>query len=118
MSSVLEIVTDKTDALTYSPAEMKRRRPSGKKEYKPHIATKVKWALTDVGELAVQAQDIMTEMWVWFDEERRAAGRKNYKRKASLGEFEHMLVALSLKVSKLERISTQAITESKPAVEK
>jgi hypothetical protein len=108
-----EIMTDESTALSYTTAEMKRRRPSGKKVYKPHMATKVKWALEDCMNKAVSAQQTMRAMLVWMEEEWGAVGTDDPPRLRHLAQLEHLLTTLALDVVEIERITARAVAESK-----
>lgn len=121
MSMVDEKVTDETaapddpieDPLEYSAAEMKKRRPSGKKVYKPHLATKIKWALEDSMLGTQEAQKRMLTILDLMDEARGMKG-DDARWLVHLGKIDHEIAHLALVVSQLERTVTQAIHESKP----
>jgi hypothetical protein len=113
MSTVFEKVADENAALSFTPAEMKRRRPSGKKVYKPHLATKIKWALEDSMERSIAAQRRMRRVLAWLEETRAFEGMDE-RVLAHLGRLDHELFGLALDVSELERIVTQAVAESRP----
>lgn len=112
MSTEHKIVADKTDALEYSAAEMKKRKPSGKKVYKPHISTKIKWALGDAMLGTQEAQKHMLEILTLMDEARQMKG-DDPRWLVHLGKIDHQIAYLALVVSQLERTVTQAIHESK-----
>lgn len=113
MSMVDEKVTDETAALDYSAAEMKKRRPSGKKVYKPHLATKIKWALEDSMLGTQEAQKRMLTILDLIDQARGMKG-EDASWLVHLGKLDHEIAHLALVVSQLERTVTQAIHESKP----
>jgi hypothetical protein len=133
MSTVLENVTAANDAAaaTESDAEIdavieaadgavevvqvkgKRWKPSGKKVYKPRMATKVRWALEDSMERSIAAQKEMRKVLEWLEE---THGYDIDERgRAHLGKLQLHLFALALEVSELERILANAIHESKTA---
>lgn len=113
MSTETEIITDKTDALDYSAAEMKRRKPSGKKVYKPHLATKLKWVLEDSMLGTQEAQKRMLEILALLDEARLMKG-DDARWLVHLGKIDHEIAYLALVVAGLERTLTRAVAESKP----
>src|SRR5215204_1301061 len=123
MSTVLKKVSDKTNAAaapTPSPMteqEMKRRKPSGKHAYKPHLATKVKWCLEDSMDRAVAAQGRMRHILEWLEEARRFPGASK-EFLALIGKLDHEFFGLALEVSELERIVARGIAESKPEADK
>jgi hypothetical protein len=105
---------DEITALTFAPAEMKKRRPSGKKVYKPHLATKVRWALQDSEERMIEAQRLMFKVLDWMEEERGAhKGDCGYL--ARLGQLSHYLARVTLAVTESERVIATALVESKTA---
>jgi hypothetical protein len=112
MSSIADKVVDESAALVYTAGEMKRRRPSGKKVYKPHLATKVKWALEDSMQRSVAAQRRMRKVLEWL-EETRNFDWVDVHGLAHLGKLEHELLGLALDVTEMDRILTAAIAESK-----
>ena len=114
MSTVAEKVTNKNAALEYGVVEMNRRRPGGKKVYKPHLATKVKWALEDSMERSIAAQRRMRSVLERLDEIHKLADL-DMRVQAHLGKLDHELFGLAIEVADLERVVTAALAESKPA---
>jgi len=129
MSTVLEKVDAANDAAagTESDASIvaadgtvelievkaKRWKPSGKKVYKPRMATKVRWALEDSMERSIAAQKQMRKVLEWLEE---THGYDIDERgRAHLGRLQLHLFALAVEVSEMERILANAIVESKPA---
>jgi len=110
MSTLLEIVTDKTDAAT--EAKMLKRKPSGKKVYKPHIATKIKWLMEDSVEKTVDAQMRIRNVLRWLDEQ-RSFDAGDTTRRARLGDLDHELAYLAIDVAEIERFLKQATQESR-----
>ena len=117
MSSIADKVVDESAALDYTAGEMKRRRPSGKQVYKPHLATKVKWALEDSMQRSIAAQRRMRKVLDWL-EETRSFDWVDVHGLAHLGKLEHELLGLALDVTEMDRILTAAIAESKPEAKK
>ena len=116
MSTVLEKVSDEVNALEVSQQEMRKRRPSGKHPYKPHLATKVKWALGDAMDRAIAAQKRMRKVLDWLEETH--GYEIDDRAKAHLGKLELQLFALAVEVSEMERILANAINESQSAAGK
>ena len=117
MSTVEEIVADKPDAAqTMTQAQMLKRKPSGKKVYKPHVATKIKWALEDcmlgtedAQKYMLEILDLMSQAWemkgddtVWL---------------VHLGKIDHQMAYLAVIVAQLQQTITRAVAESKPGKE-
>lgn len=111
-ASVLENLACKNDALNYSPSEMKRRKP-GKKTYKPHLATKVRWALEDLMERTIAAQRRMRRAMERL-EEIRAIPHIDREVLVAVGRLEHEMFGLALDVSEMERIMAQTMAECRP----
>src|SRR4030095_9557932 len=116
MSTAFENLADSSAALVYSDAEMKRRRPSGKKVYKPKLATKVRWALEDVMERTDAAQGRMRRILELFDELWMLEG-VDARVRAHQGRLEHELYGLSLDVAEMARIAQITVKESRRAAE-
>jgi hypothetical protein len=115
MSIVMENVAAEIAAPAHSsvPQVEKKRSRSGKKVYKPQLATKVKWALEDCMERTLTAQRRMRLLFERF-EEMRVMGHSS-EMSAQMGKLEHELFGLALDVAELERIVTVAVRDSKPA---
>lgn len=113
MSTIAEKIADPLDAATpqMSQKEMKRRKPAGKKIYKPRIATKIKWALEDCMSRTIAAQERMRKILAW-SEQQRAFYAGDDKRRAFLGDLDHEIAQLALDVSEMERILNTATKES------
>ena len=112
MSVQGEIIANENAAHTLTEREMRKRRPGGKKVYKPHLATKVRWALEDTEKRAVRAQDRVREILAWLDEQRRFdAG--DPVRLARLGRLSHEIAYLVAEVAEIERILQCTIAASK-----
>jgi len=115
--TVTENVTAANDAAQTRAVKEKRWRPSGKKVYKPHLATKVKWALEDSMQRSIAAQRRMRKVLEWLEETRRFDWIDVHGL-AHLGKLEHELLGLALDVTEMDRILTAAIAESQPEAKK
>jgi hypothetical protein len=113
MSSTTEILADKSDAAEMTEAQMLKRKPSGKKVYKPHISTKIKWALEDAMLGTQEAQQYMLEILALMDEARQMKD-DDTAWLVHLGKIDHQIAYLALVVAGLERTITRAVAESKP----
>jgi hypothetical protein len=100
-----------------SQEQMKKRRPSGKKVYKPQLATKIKWMLEDTVERSVAAQVRMRRILAWLDEAHQTR-RDDMVFMAFIGRVEHELLGLALEVTELERLAAQAVSASQPTKSK
>lgn len=116
MSTITEIVADKTDAADMTETQMLKRKPSGKKVYKPHVATKIKWALEDTMLGTEEAQkhmleilDLMSQAWEMKGDDTAWL--------VHLGKIDHQIAYLAVVVARLERTVTRAVAESKPSPE-
>lgn len=115
MSITAENVADKYAALPPSPMtekEMVKRKPSGKKVYKPHLSTKVRWKLEDTMDEAIAAQSHMQNILNWISEQ-RAFDSGDDKRRARLGDLDHEIAYLALNVTAMERHLNEAIAHTK-----
>lgn len=110
MSSNTAIVADKTDAAT---AAMLKRKPSGRKTYKPHVSTKIRWAMEDSVERSREAQRRMRMVLDRVEEARTIAETTADARMlAVLGRLDHDIAFLALGVAEMERILSGAIVGS------
>jgi hypothetical protein len=103
------------EGLAYSEVEKEKRNPDGKKKYRPHLATKVKWALEDSMQRLEAAEKRMENILSWLEETHKFD--IDERGQAHLGKLELELFALALDVSKAKEIVTGAIAESKPAMD-
>jgi hypothetical protein len=107
-----EIIADKTDAAT---AAMLKRKPSGKKTYKPHVSTKIKWAMGDAMENSREAQRRMKRILDRMEEARAIAEvSADAPMLAVLGKLDHEIAILALGVADIERGLAKALAECKP----
>jgi hypothetical protein len=112
---VLENVTDEIIAPQMSQAEMKKRRPSGKHPYKPQLATTIKWALEDLMDWSMDADQRMQKMWQWMDEARRVAeATGDTTLLALLGKFDHEMGGLALDVGRIVLKAALTKASAKP----
>jgi len=116
MSTVLEKVTHENAALEYGAAETKRRRPGGKKVYKPHMATKVRWGVEDSMKRLLAAEEKMERVLAWLNETTETyAADIDDRGRAHLGKLERELFGLALDVSKAKEYMAAILAESKRA---
>lgn len=115
MSTPAEKVTDEINALELSPQEMKKRRPSGKHPYKPHVATTIKWALEDIMNWSMEADERMQKMWQWMEEARQVADATgDTTLLALLGKFDHEMGGLALSVGRIALKAAMTTASAKP----
>jgi hypothetical protein len=116
MSTVLEKVDAANDAAEARAVKEKRWRPSGKKVYKPHMATKVRWGVEDSMKRLLAAEEKMERVLAWLNEttETYAANIDDHGR-AHLGKLERELFGLALDVSKAKEYMAAILAESKRA---
>lgn len=107
-----EIIANQNAAAPSTEREIEKRRPGGKKIYKPHMATKVRWALEDSMCRAMKAQARMRAILDWLEEQRRYDAGDTV-RLARLGRLDHEIAYLALEVSEMERILKGTMAESK-----
>jgi hypothetical protein len=115
MSMVAQKVTDEINVPEMSPQEMKKRRPSGKHPYKPRVATTIKWALEDIMDWSVDADQRMQKMWQWMDEARKVAEvTGDTTLLALLGKFDHEMGGLALDVGRIVLKAALTTAAAKP----
>jgi hypothetical protein len=112
MSNIVPRNTHENAALEFSPAEMKRRNPSGKKVYKPQMATKVKWALVDSKKMMGDAKVKMRGILDWVHELRQL-NSLDMRVLAHLGKLDHQIAYLALDIADVDELLGCALAESR-----
>jgi hypothetical protein len=84
------------------------------RRYKARMATKVRWALGDAMNRSIDAQNRMKRITEHVEEVRTLAEELGHSTMLMvLGRMDHEMVALALLVAEMERITRDAIEESK-----
>lgn len=92
-------------------SDAKKTRVTASGRNKPaRLATRTKWALTDMLHHAKEGREAMQEMMKWIEQERlEAKGRYDTARLARLGELSHIVAGVALHVGELERLAGDAM---------